>query len=149
MQEVFGDFWSYPADIKCITTNGIVNAKGLAVMGRGIALQAQSVVPDIRSLLGDILLSHGNVVWPITEVDGVSYIAFPVKDHWRYRASLYLIARSLIQLEAAVSALPEVPKVLLPRPGCGNGGLTWENVRPLCLHLPDNFVIIERSNAHN
>lgn len=36
--------------------------------------------------------------------------------------------------------------VILPRPGCGNGGLTWEGVGPILSRLLDNrFLVIEKS----
>ena len=35
--------------------------------------------------------------------------------------------------------------VLLPKPGCANGGLNWEQVKPLLeQYLDDRFTIIDR-----
>lgn len=33
---------------------------------------------------------------------------------------------------------------VLPRPGCGNGRLTWEQVKPVIKFLPDNVWVISR-----
>ena len=33
---------------------------------------------------------------------------------------------------------------IMPRPGCGEGRLTWEQVRPLLVDLPDNCYVVNR-----
>ena len=35
-----GDLWSYPADYRVVTTNGIIKKDGEAVMGAGVGLLA-------------------------------------------------------------------------------------------------------------
>lgn len=36
----------------------------------------------------------------------------------------------------------ERTKVVLPRPGCGNGRLVWADVKPVLAGLPDEVLII-------
>lgn len=51
-----GDLFTYPMDITdavCVTTNGCINSKGFAIMGKGIALSARELFPNIEiKLLG-------------------------------------------------------------------------------------------------
>jgi hypothetical protein len=57
-------------------------------------------------------------------------ISFPTKRHWREDSDIELIKRSAQEL---VSILKDDPakRVLFTRPGCGNGNLDWEDVRPI------------------
>lgn len=69
------------------------------------------------------------------------------------KASLEIIARSLEQLEkmrlepiyiqsSQSLRIVEVNPIYLPRPGCGAGGLDWEDVRPLCEQYGDWLVVV-------
>lgn len=53
-----GDLFTYPMDITdavCVTTNGCINSKGSAIMGKGIALSAKELFPNIEIKLGTLL----------------------------------------------------------------------------------------------
>lgn len=148
MIEHRGNIWDHPAQVKCITTNGMVNAQGLAVMGRGVALQATKRYPNIARNLGVLLLKHGNRVLRLgvyadlpNTAEDVTLVSFPVKYHWKDKANPELIVRSAHQLVALTGAY-DWDCVVLPRPGCGNGGLNWERVRPLLDVLDDRFVVV-------
>lgn len=147
---VYGDLWDYRADVVCITTNGSVNVNGEAVMGRGVAAQAKSHYPWLPRALGDRMsqdvpgrpMIHLIAAGPI--ISGPrALLSFPVKYTWREKASLELIRRSAQQLCELVADYPQWVFVL-PRPGCGNGGLSWETVAPLLADLPDNVHVIDR-----
>lgn len=147
MQVVYGDIWEYLADVICITTNGVVTKAGRGVMGgQGVALQAKQRYPWIDAHLGRSLKQYGNhcVMW--TGPYG-SICYFPVKHHWRDRADLELIKRSAEELAAIVARHPGAVFVL-PRPGCGNGRLTWEEVEPVIRDiLPDRVHVIDRRSG--
>lgn len=155
MIEVVGDLFGFPANARCITTNGAIRKDGAAVMGRGVAEQAKALFPGIEYILGGILEKHGNHVsaiyhvgiYPLVQPRGLrcSLLSFPVKDHWRDRARFDLIRRSALELvEMTNDSGWEV--VALPRPGCGNGGRRWGDVQALIEDiLDDRFVIVERS----
>lgn len=143
MREVYGDLWDYPADIRVITTNGDVNRFGQAVMGRGVALQAKQRYPGVELVLGSYLKSSGLC---LVYMESQKLVSFPVKYHWHQQADLRLIersAKSLVQL----SKLYGWKTVVLPRPGCGNGGLDWEDVKPVIAPIlkSKRFVVIERA----
>ena len=150
MKEVFGDFWTYPASVKCITTNGITRHDGSAVMGRGIAYQATQMMPGIEVTLGASLRLVGNHVRVLGNYlcpEPVWMISFPVKHHWRDRADLMLIERSARELLEVAPPLveldPEHRPILVPRPGCGNGQLEWADVGPVLAPIfDDRFHII-------
>ena len=142
MKVVYGDIWEYPADYICLTTNGSIRRDGAAVMGRGVALQSRQRVVGIEHLLGACIKEFGLHTYFIDE----RYLAFPVKHHWYERADLLLIQKSAWELNLITGKLHQKSIFVLPRPGCGNGGLSWDEVRPVLesVGLPDNVHIIDR-----
>lgn len=128
MIEVYGNLWTHPAETRVITTNGTVKKDGTAVMGRGCALEAKEKWPGIEVNLGDKLSRLGNHVFVLHERGpwpGPIVISFPVKHQWSEKADYQLILQSAKELVAVVTAL-DIDTVVMPRPGCGNGGLEWE-----------------------
>ena len=143
MKEVFGNAWDYPANVFCITTNGTVKSSdGAGVMGRGIAAEAKKRFPGIDKKLGNMICKHGNHVYLATDFGSGDLCFFPVKHNWWEKADLNLIKRSAMELASIAEAFPETIFVL-PRPGCGNGGLCWDLVKPVIEKiLPDNVHVI-------
>ena len=128
----------------CITTNGDVNARGHAVMGRGCALEASKKIPGFSRALAYVIKKYGNHVYRMdAQLQGLSRVlVFPVKYHWHEMADLSLIRRSAREL-AEICALTANSIFILPRPGCGNGHLNWEDVREVIAPiLPDNVWVI-------
>ncbi len=149
MKEITGDLWDFhnAGFPIVITTNGAINSRGECVMGRGVASQAKNRYPTLPLLLGNKIRAGGNNVYFFN--DALTKIfSFPVKHHWAETADPELIIRSATQLMEWVDSLAEMttvtPNIYLPRPGCGNGGLKWENVKPLLKCLDDRFTIVER-----
>ena len=139
MKEVYGDLWQEPADVRAITTNAVVKENGQAVMGKGIALQARKRYPGVDQKLGQLLKDKGNHVHLLA----LDLVSFPVKDDWRAPAQLSLIKRSAEEL-VTLAGTHGWEKIVIPRPGCGAGQLTWAEVRPLLAPiLDDRFWIIE------
>ena len=138
MQEEVIDLWTVDG-WKVITTNGFVKNNGCAVMGRGCAKEAAQRYPNLPSLLGQAL-RYGNQVYVWREY---GIITFPVKDNWWEKASLQLIEKSAKELVQAVKTWKMEDKIYLPRPGCGNGGLDWKEVKKVIEPiLDDRFVVI-------
>lgn len=136
MIEVYGDLWTYRADIRVITTNGFVKSNGMAVMGRGCALQAVHRFPKLAEELGTFIHDYGNHVFSLRKFGLVS---FPVKHHWRESADPELITRSVQEFLQIINLSTQY---VMPRAGCGNGRLEWDRVRPLLRDLPDNVAVI-------
>lgn len=128
----------------CITTNPDINAQGRLVMGRGCAEQAANKFNGLANHLACLVKEGGNHVY---EVTGHHLLTFPVKHHWKDRADTKLIQRSAQEL-ADWAGAHNWPRVYIPRPGCGNGGLRWSVVKPLLEDVwkvhPHRFVIVHK-----
>lgn len=142
MQEAIGNLWDYPSDLICITTNGYVKRNGACVMGRGCAHEAKVRFPRVEFKLGTYLKRYGNrpflldiKLWP-------HLASFPVKHEWWMRADYHLIAQSAVLLVDMVERRG-YEQVVIPRPGCGNGGLNWHDVKKILDPvLDERFTII-------
>lgn len=139
MREVKGDLWDYHTAGYWIgiTTNGYVNRRGEAVMGRGIAEQAAKRFPGIKKELGDSLKIHGNLVLVFADL---RLYTFPVKHIWNQIADLDLIVSSCQQLATFVDE--SGIDAAISRPGCGNGRLDWEVVWYVIEPILGNRVLI-------
>ena len=142
MREIKGNLWNYfgkPYTVVLITTNGFVKKNGEAVMGRGCAREACKRFPRLAEQLGDWIQKQGNIPCWLRE----NLATFPVKHNWWMKADPELIAESAKWLcDLAMNTLPD-HTFILPRPGCGNGQLSWLDVKPLIDWLPDNVVVID------
>lgn len=148
MKEITGDLWSYrDKGYIVITTNGTVKLNGECVMGRGVALQAKNKFSGIAKQLGTLIKVYGNHVYLLSTAEGAQLISFPVKHHWAEKADLPLIKRSVQELKTLAKTLdgklaPNLP-IYMPRPGCGNGGLTWIEVKPILIkYLDARFTVV-------
>jgi hypothetical protein len=141
MIEECGDFWTVSADIRCITTNGALRKSGRAIMGKGVALDARSKYHDIEAILGSFINKYGNHVFLL----GYNLISFPTKYHWKQDSDIKLIERSAQELVALLKDHP-ARRVLLTRPGCGNGNLKWLDVKVVIQDILVNnkFVVIHQ-----
>jgi hypothetical protein len=146
MKEVFGELWDYygrKGFVVCITTNATPKKNGEAVMGRGCAAEAKRRIPAIA-------LELGRKSWKGYYngfLDDDRVYAFQVKNNFWEKADLDLILNSVTTLHA-IAVLFKNLTFVLPRPGCGNGKLRWEEVEPLVRRLPDNVWIIDKKRSH-
>jgi hypothetical protein len=141
MREIHGDLWEYHCTaIIAITTNGQISRKGEAVFGHGCARQAGERFPDLGRRLGARLAAQGNHVAYLG--DGI--VSFPVEHTPFETPDPRLIARSARELTSLADVMGW-NRVVVPRPGCGGGGLEWKDVKPLLeRYLDDRFLIITR-----
>lgn len=148
MLDVIGDLWEYSrnCDAVVITTNGTVKKNGQAVMGRGCAAEAAKRYPWLPERLGKMLTASGNelFLFYVSPEQGVTMplVTFPVKHNWWEKADWGLIVQSTKNL-AVLATIREWKRIVMPRPGCGNGQLEWSDVRPLIDSiLDDRFHVI-------
>lgn len=120
------------ADAEAIVNT--VNTVG--VMGKGIALQFKQAYPDnfhayeAACRRGEVRL--GKMFTYETGLLGnpAIIINFPTKGHWRTKSRLQDIKDGLADLHRVI-AERNIRSIAIPPLGCGNGGLDWNDVRPL------------------
>lgn len=142
MREVKGDLKNFlkKGNTVCITTNSNVSTSGRAIMGKGIALIAKKLVPDLPKLLA----KHKEYKQALPVVimhNDVELISFPTKHNWWEQSDMELIKRSANYLQEWIRDMDK--KVYLPKPGCGAGGLKWAAVKhELEKILDDRFIVV-------
>ncbi len=136
------------ADVEALVNT--VNTVG--VMGKGIALQFKETFPDNYKLYqaavkrGEVRVGTMFIV-PLQRMDGLKYIInFPTKEHWRSPSRLSYIEDGLKDLRQVILD-KKIQSIALPPLGCGNGGLNWEDVKPMIQaalgDLPLSVVVYE------
>ncbi len=135
-----------PWDAVVITTNGIVKSNGCAVMGKGIAKQADNIF-HCSNRLGSMIKSSGNKPYNlgVYKYNGVlmHVLTFPTKEDWRNSSTIERIRKSAAGILEIVDRLG-LHSVYLPPVGCGCGGLNWyANVEPVLSELlDDRFIVV-------
>ncbi len=111
-----------------------VNTVG--IMGKGIALMFKERFPqnfeayahaceDKEVRIGKMFVSENR------EFFGPKWIVnFPTKTHWRANTQLEWIEKGLQDLIWVIKE-KNIRSIAIPPLGCGNGGLNWDDVRPL------------------
>lgn len=147
MHEQQIDCWAVTgADAIVIPTNGTVTVRGKGVMGRGVAHQAKmryAPALDLQARLGQDLTMYGNHVGVLTPPHLFpALVTFPVKHEWHQIADLDLIAQSAKELRTLTETRAWA-LVVVPRPGCGNGRLSWNVVKPIVApYLDARFLVV-------
>lgn len=139
------------AEAVCVTTNGMIKNNGHAVMGAGIAKEADTRF-HLAKRLADYLTKYGNRTFYMGvynhELTGTPFaiITFPTKHNWRDKSDLELIRQSAENLDKICNNRG-ITKCYLPPVGCGYGGLDWNSqVKPILEPLlDDRFIIVFRT----
>src|SRR3712207_6404888 len=111
-----------------------VNCVG--IMGKGVALLVKQAYPENFARYQEACaageVKPGRMLVVSTgRLDNPCYIInFPTKRHWKAKSRLEYIREGLPALIAEVERLG-VRSIAVPALGCGNGGLNWDDVRPL------------------
>ena len=117
-------------DSKCSTLVNTVNCVG--VMGKGVALEFKKRYPAMFSEY-QVLCKEGLVKpgkpYLYRDLSGASVINFPTKDNWRSPSKFTYIVDGLKWFRESYREL-EITSVAFPPLGCGNGGLSWDDVGP-------------------
>lgn len=115
------------------TAQTLVNTVNcVGVMGKGIAKEFKEREPEMFAAYKRIcekkLLAPGKL-W-LWRGAASLILNFPTKQHWRNPSKLEWIEAGLDKFVSSYQKLGIV-EISFPRLGCGNGGLNWDDVRPL------------------
>jgi O-acetyl-ADP-ribose deacetylase (regulator of RNase III) len=111
-----------------------VNCVG--VMGKGIALQFKQAFPDNftrykKACKANAVKTGSMFVAPTGNLFNPRWIInFPTKTHWRAASQLAHIEQGLVDLVRVIRE-HDIRSIAVPPLGCGNGGLSWQQVQPL------------------
>jgi hypothetical protein len=140
MFEIRGSFWDNKFNdwYRVITINNVVTNNKL-VMGKGIAKGCKERYPGVNTIFASIIKNRGYKVF----VAPGKLIGFPTKYHWKEDSDLTLIEKSARELQELKERIEG--NVLMPKVGCGNGGLAWEDVKPIIEpYLNERIYVIEK-----
>ena len=123
-----GDLLGTDAEALVNTVNSV------GVMGKGIALQFKQAFPENYSAY-EAACKRGEVepgkMFVFRRSNNPRLIInFPTKKHWRGKSKIKDIESGLRALVNVVKA-EKINSIAVPPLGCGNGGLEWNDVRPL------------------
>jgi O-acetyl-ADP-ribose deacetylase (regulator of RNase III) len=133
ISEESGSLLDASADALVNTVN-TVNTVG--VMGKGLALQFKQAYPgNFRAYQaacksGAVRLGRMFVYEPGIPGQPRYLVNFPTKGHWRSNSRLGDIRAGLADLRRIILDRG-ITSIAVPPLGCGNGGLSWQDVRPL------------------
>jgi O-acetyl-ADP-ribose deacetylase (regulator of RNase III) len=121
-----GDMFNSPAQVLVNTVNVV------GVMGKGVALEFKSRYPDMfkqyQKICEDKSLDIGKLfLWKKSDK---WVLLFPTKKHWKNPSKLEFIQAGLEKFKTNWYKMG-IESIAFPRLGCGNGGLDWNDVRPM------------------
>ncbi len=137
--------------------DAIVNTVNcVGIMGKGIALQFKKKWPANFNTYADAC--KANLVKPgfmfVYDAGALAtpqyIINFPTKHHWKEKSHIAFIQDGLVDLIDQINA-KGIRSIAMPPLGCGNGGLQWQQVKPLieqaCSAIPDVLVYLFEPTA--
>lgn len=117
-----------------VPTNTVLDKRGKAVMGAGVAKEAAERDPGLQKALGQHIRNWGGVPYVCISTH---FICLPTKREWWKPAQTDLIKLGVWSLARDIEKGRISGEIVSPYLGCGRGGLTWGVVRPLVQPLID------------
>jgi hypothetical protein len=155
MKQITGNVWHYfedgNYDAICCTTNYVLKKNGALVMGAGVAKAFAGKYPWLplnwgkRIAARNLAPGHHPGLFVTLMPAPPHLVYFGTKWHWKDLSDLSLIKQNTLKLMELADIL-EWDNIILPRPGCSNGGLSWlGEVKPtLDDFLDDRVTILSR-----
>ncbi|WP_407977634.1 macro domain-containing protein (plasmid) [Brucella pseudogrignonensis] len=128
-----GDLFSESVEALVNTVNCV------GVMGKGVALEFKNRWPEnykeykalcaVKGLRpGKVFIHENNRLFG---ENGPKFLVnFPTKDNWRSKSKISYVSDGLDALADELNRL-KIKSIAMPPLGCGNGGLDWNEVKPL------------------
>lgn len=126
IEYIEGDIFKSPAQV-------IVNpVNTVGVMGKGLALSFKQRYPEMFTFyraacekkqfkIGKLMLWYAPDHW---------ILLFPTKENWRNPSKIEYIEKGLVKF-VQTYADKNINSIAFPKLGCGNGELSWDDVKPL------------------
>lgn len=140
------DLFSYPGDCRIITVNTV------GVMGAGIAKTFRDTYPDVYWQYKKVCKEgyfHMGVPELVTTEDGLRWLLFPTKAHWRDPSEYRYLEQGLGYLIQNIGEPGYVEPdwhLIFPPLGCGHGRLDFNIVKQILAsfdgHIPNPITII-------
>lgn len=131
LKEIKGDLLKSKTEALVNTVNTV------GVMGKGVALQfrqafSDKYFKDYQRACKEKVLQIGKIhVFELNTLENPRYIInFPTKKHWKGKSRLEDIEAGLKNLIEVIK-IYKIKSIAMPPLGCGNGGLSWSDVKPL------------------
>ena len=129
IEYVRGDLLKSSAQVLVNTINTV------GIMGAGIALQFKEQYPEMfqkyQTLCKKKLLDVCKLyLWKSTDTSSKEILLFPTKKHWLNLSELHWIEAGLQKFVENYERL-NIKSIAFPKLGCGNGGLSWHDVKPV------------------
>ncbi len=140
LQLISGDLWDFHAQgsIVAVTTGGLLKKDGCCAMPSGCARQAADRYKSLPYTLGEQIRKFGLHVFDL----GNRVVSFPVENSPLETPELRIIDRSCREL-VELADYKGWTRIIVPRPGCGKGGLQWSEVAPVLeTYFDTRFYII-------
>lgn len=124
-----------------------VNTQG--VMGKGLAYEFKKRFPEnhrrYEQACEEGQMQIGKMlVFRTGQLHPQYIINFPTKQHWRSKSKLEYIQEGLKDLAQVVQQYG-IRSIAIPPLGCGQGGLRWEEVKPL---IEQTFAALPDVEVH-
>ncbi len=126
IEYIEGDIFTSPAQVIVNTVNTV------GVMGKGIALEFKKRYPQMFEVYKSACEKRKFTIGKLMLVSASDHmiLLFPTKENWRYPSKLSYIEQGLKRF-CDKYAERGITSIAFPKLGCGNGELSWDDVRPL------------------
>lgn len=121
----------------------VVPVNTVGTMGKGLAKSFAQRYPGLEKAYKQGCYNHVFSTKGLLSVgigEGKRILCFPTKHHWRNPSRLPWIDLGLMKLAQHYEQL-KIESIAFPMLGCGEGGLTWNNVYPLIVEWMDPLPI--------
>jgi O-acetyl-ADP-ribose deacetylase (regulator of RNase III) len=135
--ETTGNLLKSPAQTLVCTVNTV------GVMGAGIAKAFKLAYPAMflaykKACYNYFFTHQKNFVYDVSEERKI--LCLPTKHHWMYPSKLEWVETALKDLARRYEDYG-ITEIAMPALGCKNGGLDWEDVKPLIYQYMDPLPI--------
>lgn len=130
--EISGNFWTKINEYDAIvcTTNNVIKNNNELVMGAGIAKEFAIRYPFLPVQWGKRITNNQDYYVLITLLSRPHLIALQTKRNWKDPSPISLVSDSL-EILNSIAIVLNWNKILMTKPGCGNGGLDWNEIKQI------------------